>query len=86
MQILVKHRIDIDAKTGKIAFKDLELFKRQKDSLRGKKVILYIVEDEAKASPDQLKYYFGVLLRIAHKSNEYNHYDKSDDLHYKHFV
>lgn len=85
MQILVKHRIDID-NTGKISFKDLDLFNRQKDSLRGKKVILYMVEDEAKASPDQLKYYFGVLLRIAFKSDMYNHYDKSDDLHYKHFV
>lgn len=85
MQILVKHRTEVDFNTGKITFKDLELFNKQKDSLRGKKVIIYMVEDEPVTSPDQIRYYFGVLLRIAHKSNEYNHYDKSDDLHYKHF-
>lgn len=84
-QILVKHRVDIDFNTGKVNFKDLELFNKQKDSLRGKKAIIYILEDEPNSSPDQIKYYFGVLLRIAHKSNDYNHFDKSDDLHYKHF-
>lgn len=84
-QILVKHRVEIDFNTGKINFKDLELFNKQKDGLRGKKVIIYMLEDEPKATTDQIKYYFGVLLRIAHKSNDYNHFDKSDDLHYKHF-
>lgn len=80
MQLTLRHTGKVD-KRGIPMFNNPTLYHTHVNSLIGKEFELIIREKPKDTTPEQLNYYFGVILKVAYQSESFGHYNQSSDLH-----
>ncbi len=79
MGLTVRHYGKIE--NGKKIYFNPELYKSQIDGLEGQEFEEVIKKRFHKVSTDQFAYYYGAILRVAHKHDAFIYFNKPDDIH-----
>lgn len=79
MSIHLRHYGKIEK--GKMIYFNKPLFDQQLLNLEGQEFEMVIKKRFHKVSNDQFSYYFGAVLRVAHKHDAFIHFNKPDDIH-----
>jgi hypothetical protein len=81
MEYKYRHTGVVNEAGTKIKFNQQALYDRQLLFLAGKNIELYIREERKPASHAQFRFYVGVVLKEAHRHNQFIHYNQAIDIH-----
>lgn len=81
----IKHIGRID-ENGKKVYYNPELYRSEIDLLRGHEFVEIIKKKHQKITQSQLGYYYGCILPTCHKTNEFIHCDRKEDIHDDYFA
>jgi hypothetical protein len=81
MDFRYRHTGIVNDAGNKIKFNQQNLYDRQLLFLAGKEIELFIREARKSASSQQFRFYVGVVLKEAHRHDQFVHYNQHIDIH-----
>jgi hypothetical protein len=81
MQFRYRHTGIVNEAGTKIKFNQQNLYDRQLLFLAGQKIELFIRKERQPASKEQFRFYVGVVLKEAHRHDQFVHYNQAIDIH-----